>query len=317
MAHQHGYQNVVASSGTAFTKYHLDVLGRFTKNLAFAFDQDSAGEMATKNAIDLAHQCGFEVNIILIPQGKDPDECIRKNPRGWQEAVKHQKEAVDYYLDVAFAGKPKELTSSHKKEIVKEVLPTIAQLGDPVTQAHYIQKLAERLELPEKILYELASKNPQKDSTAIPPLTTETTGRREIEEKLLGIVLVKPEFQSDFFKKINPEDFSEPQLGDIAKQLKISYNQSALFNLTSFKKRIPQYTTKIEILTFPFEKITDSSQLLKEYQEYLKRLINFKTEEIKKFYEAKIREAERSGDRNKTRELIKEFQEKIVGKKSI
>ena len=312
-AHQNGYQNVVASSGTSLTTLHLEILGRFTKNIAFAFDQDRAGEAATKRAIDLANQLGFNTNIILIPAGKDPDECLRENLALWEKAIKEQKGAVDYYFEVAFSKKPKELAASEKREIAKELLPIIKNLSDTIVQAHYIQKLAGLLNIPEKILYEALEKIKDKRISKSPEIIAKKP-TESIEERLLGLILARSEFQNDFLKKINPEDFADPKLQEIVKELKKYYNQKALFNLQSFKKKLPQHSTTIDILVLPFENIADSELLQKEYNEYTNRLLANKTELIKKSYEERIKEAERAKDKEKVKALIKEFQRKIIGK---
>ena len=314
-AHQRGYKNVVASSGTALTPFQVEILNRFTKNLAFCFDQDRAGEEATKRAIDLAHQSGFDVKIILTPSSKDPDECLREDPKLWEKAVREQKGALDYYFENAFSKRPEKLDALAKKEIAEELLPAIKNLSNQIVQAHYIQKLAELLGTPEKFLYEalekvkkITLKTPAKPEPDV-KLASET-----IEERLLGMVLAKPELQPDFFTKVNPDDFTNPELKEIAQNVKKYYNQTALFKLNSFKKTIPQYATKIDLLTLPFENISDSGLFQKEYNEYLNRLLTSKTDIIKKTYEEKIKEAEKKGEKTKVKELIKEFQKEIIGK---
>jgi DNA primase len=310
--HQRGYKNVVASSGTALTPFQLETISRFTKNLTFAFDQDKAGEEATKRGIDLAHRAGFDVKIILTPKGKDPDECLRENPKLWEKAVSEEKGAMDYYFEIAFSKRPKELDASSKREIAAELLPVIRNLSDQIVQSHYIQKLAELLNTPEKFLFEALEKikkpviqQPQKSQPKPPP---------SIEERLLGLILAKPEFQSDFFKKVNIADFQNPKFKEIVQNLQKYYNQTAVFNLNSFKKKIPQYSTEIDLLVLPFENITDADFLKKEYNEYVTRFLSSKTEKVKKFYEEKIKEAEKLGDKTKVKELIKEFQKEIIGK---
>jgi DNA primase len=72
MAHNAGTKNVVAVSGTALTDLHLKIIKRYTLNLLFAFDMDSAGAKATERAIDLARQMGFNVCILDLGKEKDP-----------------------------------------------------------------------------------------------------------------------------------------------------------------------------------------------------------------------------------------------------
>jgi len=78
-AHQAGTKNTVATSGTALTPLQLKLIKRYTTNIAFAFDQDAAGTQATKRAIELAQEAELSIKVILIPTGKDPDDCIRES----------------------------------------------------------------------------------------------------------------------------------------------------------------------------------------------------------------------------------------------
>ena len=313
-AQQRGFLNVVASSGTALTSFQLEVLGRFTKNLTFAFDQDTAGEGATKRAIDLAHQNGFDVKIMLLPVGQDPDECLRKNPKVWEESLKKQKGAVDYYFDITFANRSEKLEASEKREIAKELLPAIKNLSDKIVQAHYIQKLAELLETPEKFLYEALEKTKTQQVKISKSEAQVKKVEDGVEERLLGLVLAKPELLPQFFKNIKPNDFTRQELKDIAYELKKYYNNNALFNIKSFKKEIPKFATRIDLLVFAYEQISDAEMVKKEFQEYIGRLILSKNDTIKKSYEEKIKEAEKSKDREKVKKLIQEFQRAVIGK---
>ncbi|MCX6806822.1 MAG: DNA primase [Candidatus Berkelbacteria bacterium] len=313
--HQAGFLNVVASSGTALTKAHLEILGRFTKNLSFCFDQDEAGEEATKRAIDLAHQEGFDVKIILLPSGNDPDDCLRENRVLWEECLKEQKGAIDYYFENIFAKKKGPLEAADKREIAKELLATIKNLSDKIAQSHYIKKLAEKLETPERFLYEALDKIDKKQSerNQAPALPAKSM-IENFEDRLIGLILSKPEFQADFFKRVDLENLENPRNKEIAEKLKIYYNKVAVFNLNSFKKKFPDIAMQIDLLVLQYEKITDQELLKAEYEEYVRRITTSKTEKIKKLYEEKIKEAEKSEDKDRVKKLIKDFQKAIIGK---
>ena len=94
-AHQHGTKNTIATCGTAITPQQLKLIQRYSKNIAFAFDQDAAGMEATFRAIELGQMADLNIQIIPIPEGKDPDDSqkvrnIMKNfPRnGFQPTIK-------------------------------------------------------------------------------------------------------------------------------------------------------------------------------------------------------------------------------------
>jgi len=310
---QHGYQNVVAPCGTALTSFQLSILRRFTKTVAFAFDQDKAGQAATRRAIELAHQMGFEVKIIVIPFGKDPDECLRENPQLWEKAVAGQMNAVDYYFEKAKEKMGQKQDAFVKREIVQDLLPLIKNLGDSVLQAHYVQQLSLLVDVPEKFLYEALEKITSEREEPISEVAFPRP-KVNIEERLVGLVLFMPEFQADFFNRINYQDFKDPKLQNLVLKLKEVYNQNVSFNLSSIKKRFPRLATTIDFLILPFESNPGEETLHREYQEYLARFLAAKNEKIQKEYEEKIKEAEAAGDRVKIKKLIREFQEKIIRK---
>lgn len=77
-AHEAGFSNVIASSGTALTFEQVKLLQRYTNKIALAYDMDSAGRLAAERASEQTLAVEMETSMIALPEGKDPDECIRK-----------------------------------------------------------------------------------------------------------------------------------------------------------------------------------------------------------------------------------------------
>jgi DNA primase len=103
-AHQHGFKNVIASSGTALTGEQVNLIKRYTNNLLLSFDMDRAGDLAAERGIATAMKAEMQIRVIEIPDAKDPDEFIKKNPDGWTRVVKAAKPMMQYYLDKTFAN---------------------------------------------------------------------------------------------------------------------------------------------------------------------------------------------------------------------
>ena len=140
-SHMVGTNQVVATAGTAMTQYQLKTLSRFAPDVRLAFDEDKAGTNATERAIPIAQDVGVTLSIIDIPQGKDPDELIKKDPALWSQAIEKHSYAVDWLVNRY--KQQIDLTSSQgKRKITDVVLAVVRGLKDTVEQEHYVVELA-------------------------------------------------------------------------------------------------------------------------------------------------------------------------------
>ena len=186
MAHQAGFENTVAVSGTALTSRHLTILKRYTENLLLSFDMDVAGDTATKKGINLAESQGFNIKVINSYAEKDPADIILEDPKIWENAVKEARTIMDYYFDSAFsafggsASGGVGISAENKKKISKIILPAIKRIQNKIEQSHWIQKLSGMLGVGENaILEEL--KNVKEENNY--PKTTESNRKLEILEE--------------------------------------------------------------------------------------------------------------------------------------
>ncbi|MDD3032942.1 MAG: toprim domain-containing protein, partial [Candidatus Pacebacteria bacterium] len=145
MSHKAGVKNVVAVSGTALTELHLKIIKRYTNNLVFSFDMDSAGAKATERAIDLAREMGFNVSVLDLKEEKDPaDVILNQGKEKWLEIVGGAEKIMDFYFRKAFLNKNIEKVED-KKKIIEELLPQIKKIDNSIEQSFFIQKLADEL----------------------------------------------------------------------------------------------------------------------------------------------------------------------------
>ncbi len=258
--HQAGFKNVIASSGTAFTFEQLQTLARLTRNLKFAFDADSAGDIATKRALDPALRLGFNIYIIKIEGAKDPDELIQKNRAAFAKAVEEAPLYLDYFFEKEFARfDPASIES--KKKLFATLLPLVAQLSDPLEKDHYIRKLSQKTFVPEKTVFEsiikyapnaaaaqTAAHSANFNSGAAPVKKTlppsEKFGKDEIpvikskyyllEQHVLGYAL----FDEAHFEKVreivNPDDFHDENIRKIYEFLLAKHAKTGIFRVENF-----------------------------------------------------------------------------------
>src|SRR3954451_20826457 len=166
MAHQAGFDNVVASLGTALTPGQVALLTRYAKRIALAYDVDPAGQKAgtfgaqalqqligqlaaTESGIELD-----EVRVARLPDGKDPDEVVRATPDLWREEIRTAKPIVEYLVDTyarAYALK----TPGGKARFVDAVIPTLRSVPNPVMRDAYFQLVHRVSGVEERVLMEV------------------------------------------------------------------------------------------------------------------------------------------------------------------
>jgi len=194
-AHQAGFKNVIASSGTALTREQIILIKRFTNNLAFAFDQDMAGINAVDRGMGIASQLEMNIKVIEVPDGKDPDECIRNNPDAWNLAVKKAKLMMEYYFDKYL----RELDANDvedKNKAVQLMIPKIYRLGNKIEQDHWLKKLGERMDIDESRLKEVLRKikNPEpvvQKENDLPLAKPQIKTKEEKMSEILNALLIK------------------------------------------------------------------------------------------------------------------------------
>lgn len=156
-SHQAGVANVVASSGTALTPEQLQLIKRYTKNIALAFDPDSAGQSAASRGLEIAWREDMSISVVSLPDGVDPDGLVKRDPRQWVDAIAHRVELLDW----VFERSQREhdiTTASGKKNAARAILSWVARLSDPIEQTHYLQKLSAQVNVDEGILRSVLAK---------------------------------------------------------------------------------------------------------------------------------------------------------------
>ena len=141
-AHQYGFTNVVAAMGTAITEKQITIIKRLTKNVILALDADSAGEKAMLQGMNYENLLDSEVRVILLPEGKDPDEVIKEDIGKWKGLVNSGIPVMDYAFKTVTAGL--NLSSVKDKTIaVDKLLPVVSGIMNDVRRDHYLNRLAE------------------------------------------------------------------------------------------------------------------------------------------------------------------------------
>ncbi|MBC7553272.1 MAG: DNA primase [Taibaiella sp.] len=160
--HQGGVENVVSSSGTSLTEDQLRLIGQLTKNLTILYDGDAAGIKAALRGLDMALSQSFNVQLVLLPEGEDPDSFIQKSGVAkFHEYAKAQKQdVISFRLLVGMKEAGDDPVK--KSKLVNEIAESISRINkteDFALQDHYIRTAADKLKVDESGLINLVNKH--------------------------------------------------------------------------------------------------------------------------------------------------------------
>lgn len=293
MAHQAGFTNTVASSGTALTIEHLKLLKRISNNIIMSFDSDNAGAKAAERGWALALSLGMEVKIAAIPDGFDPADLILKNKDEFKDVLRKSIHLVDFLLNRIVA------VNSDKKKIWNEirggVLPYIYLLNSETEKGRYVAKIAEIIGTKEEYVMndlnkvklddELKKIDQDQENLIINrDISNEHLKKGSVERSLASIIArQEKDSQTGLKEKLkdifNKEDFEKFELELLEKRDELIFEADAYYNSLDESKM----NKEINYL------------ILSLKEEYFKNEVNSLLSDLKK--------AENSKDLDKTKSI--------------
>jgi DNA primase len=147
-----GFHNVIASSGTAFTEIQAKLLGRFSKNVVVNFDPDTAGAKATERTLGLLVEEDFQIKVLTLEQGFDPDLFIRRKGKdAYSMALRSSQKYFDYLIDRARSLFPARSPEA-KQKAVNYLLPHIQRVPSRIVRDELSQEIAQKLGIDSTVL---------------------------------------------------------------------------------------------------------------------------------------------------------------------
>lgn len=216
--HAVGISNVVASMGTAFAEEQAKLLKRTAEEVVFCYDSDNAGRNASVRAVSIARRIGLKVRVATVPDGKDPDEFVRKKGKtSFLEVVEQAVNGIDFQIEETILQN--NITNlAGKVDAVSNIIPFLLECKSEIEIAEHIRRLAQRLTIDESLImdeYRKAAKKSGADNrnAVLPKISNERNlnASQRAEELLLAVLLEQPflcEEYSDLLQKIS---FSRPE----------------------------------------------------------------------------------------------------------
>jgi DNA primase len=188
-----GIANVLATSGTAFTEHQVRLLARFTKRVVLNFDPDQAGANAAEKTIALLVEEGFEVRVVTLPGGLDPDRFVKE--RGIAEysaAVRGATRYADYLIERARTLFPAR-TPEAKVKALNFLLPHIRRIPNAIARNDFAENAAQKLGIESSLMRQELKQAAQQRLESV--RAAQPSAVNEVERILL-CALVLPEADS-------------------------------------------------------------------------------------------------------------------------
>ena len=334
MAHQAGFENVVASLGTALTPNQIGLLTRYANRIALAYDVDAAGEKAgTLGVTALAGLIGQlqgddsgvkleDVRVVRLPAGKDPDEVVRDDPAIWEQGVAKAKPLVEYLIG-HHAGRFDLKTPTGRIGFVDAVMPAIRDIADPLRRDEALQQVRHESGVEERVLRQVLDRriaaaggtgsrgrNGGEAATRITadavlaspdalPVGDILRAVTPVEAELLRLLLLVPEQQLRVADELGPDRLPSTLARELYRAIVLArapddHGVHPPFDLAAFVNGIPD--DEIRSLA---QAVMAVQKPLPEAREVGRLLLDMELGQLRErsdFLEAAFAEAERAGD---------------------
>jgi len=240
-AQEAGFENTVATMGTALTEDHVNIIARFTNNAVLAFDADSAGMAAALRSAPVFERAGLNIRIISMPAGDDPDSLLRKGDRSkFSELVESALPLADYRIKLVLSKYDLQ-TDEGKTDALKEAAGILAELDSIVERERLIRYLARyhpnfatgtslaedhiRAEVARFRSRRARQAQARAVATETQPVVRRLSLIEQSERLLLGIIILRGADPNKVFEALPPKEFSGESARLLAEALSNQFNE--------------------------------------------------------------------------------------------
>lgn len=298
--HQYGITNAVASLGTALTVNQARMLKRYADKVIISYDADFAGQTATLRGLDILRDAGFEVRVLNIPEGKDPDEFLRLNGReAFLKLIDNAVTLIDYRLKKAAEN----INFRDEQSLIqygRKVSKILAEL-DPIEKDVYIKKISETTGLKEQGLYDLISAEKVKKEEHNVNNLEEVRTKLYVEpaylksEKSLLKLMLNTEFYEYIISEISESDFNLEAHSKIFSLIKEGNEQNVSNLLSYVESRCDDVSSSKEWVIIQETEVMQADDINKLINDYIVKIKSFRLIERQKDLKKEQKELESKG----------------------
>ena len=257
--HAAGFENAVATLGTAITSEQARIFSKYTKKVVISYDSDEAGQRAANKAFNYLQEVGIDVKILKMSGAKDPDEFIKTfGPTRFKEIIEKSRTRFDFELEKILA-KYNIADFDEKIKASKDICNIIASFSSDVEREVYCIKTAKLLELPKesikKDVASLVSRHKREEKKTqmneiyratsgigdrINPESSANIKANKIEEAILGLMQLHEEHFKKCIETLSSDDFVTSFSRKIFEKMKELHSLNVKFDIAYFSEDFSQ-----------------------------------------------------------------------------
>ncbi len=213
--YQAGIKNVSATSGTALTPEHAQIIQRFTSKIVLVFDGDSAGQTAAVRGIFVLAPFNFDISVLVLPDDEDPDSYVKKyGGEKFLDLVKNAEYWMSFIIKKALSQRMIPSTARGKSAVVEYLSPLVQSIKDPIVQSNFKKEIAEHLEIKEQLMYNRLQ-GTKADNSVREPVSDNYGFLLTLEGCFLRILVTCPELIDEAKNYVIPETLTDSISSDI------------------------------------------------------------------------------------------------------
>jgi DNA primase len=311
--YQFGIRNVVASLGTALTPDQVRLLARFARKVVVNYDGDNAGVQAAKKALEILLAEDLEVKILVLPDGSDPDEFLRKS--GVTEYQRQRGEAqshIQFVIDQAV--RERKLSNPAEKEAaIDEVLPFIRAVNSRIQKREYFDIAMDSLRISDVPMRRELWQQVRGSAKTVPAVTRGEARPVKItpaEERLLGLLFADEALRHGVLGMLQAEDYEDLATAPIFRALLAMDRENIAINFDNLTERIAGDAASAALL--PMLLMSESLHASNENYAPEECIYAFRVMKLQQRIDeirADLATAEREGDADKVSRLSNEQME--------
>jgi DNA primase len=205
-----GVRHAVATSGTALTAEHAQMMRRYVSQAVLVFDGDSAGVQAALRGVAVLMPANLDVRVILLPEGQDPDSYIRSaGNTAFEDLVNRAQDGFSFVLENAVSANGVD-TAHAKSAVLDAIVPLIDSTRDNVVRADCVKRTAERIGVGEPLVVQRLAPNGRRQSSApSAPSVPEQPYASRLEGHFIHLLISHPELIPEAAEYIRPETLTD------------------------------------------------------------------------------------------------------------